>query len=298
MPVAPLMTSIIWRRLSRPQRDRLAGYGLYTVISTLVFIQPLLRLLQHASEFELHSHAPLVPLISVYVLHLRRASLPTEYSTSVVGAFTMALGAVGALTRVALTKGLTSNDELSLLIAAFVFVIAAGGFLLLGSKWMKAAALPIAFLGFMIPLPDGASRWIEEQLVKASAEATVVLFNLIDLPFVREGTRFNLPRIALEIARECSGIRSTWVLVMTSVVAAQMFLTGFWRRWALVAFVVPLGIVRNGIRVTVIGWVCVHIGPHMIDSPIHHRGGPIFFVLSLIPFCVLLTWLRRRESAQ
>ena len=33
----------------------------------------------------------------------------------------------------------------------------------------------------------------------------------------------------------------------------------------------------------------------MIDSPIHHRGGPVFFVLSLIPLFLLVVWLRRHE---
>jgi hypothetical protein len=37
-------------------------------------------------------------------------------------------------------------------------------------------------------------------------------------------------------------------------------------------------------------------GPQMIDSPIHHRGGPIFFSLSLIPLFALLWWLRASET--
>jgi hypothetical protein len=36
----------------------------------------------------------------------------------------------------------------------------------------------------------------------------------------------------------------------------------------------------------------------MIDSPIHHRGGPIFFGLSLIPLFLFLLWLRRRERVK
>jgi hypothetical protein len=33
----------------------------------------------------------------------------------------------------------------------------------------------------------------------------------------------------------------------------------------------------------------------MINSPIHRKGGPIFFVLSLIPFFALLLLLRKTE---
>jgi len=35
----------------------------------------------------------------------------------------------------------------------------------------------------------------------------------------------------------------------------------------------------------------------MIDSYIHRHGGPIFFVLSLIPFFYLLRWLNRFDSS-
>jgi exosortase/archaeosortase family protein len=68
-----------------------------------------------------------------------------------------------------------------------------------------------------------------------------------------------------------------------------------WRRVALVAAVIPLGIIRNGFRVWVIGTLCIRFGPGMIHSIIHRRGGPAFFVLSLIPLFLLLWWLRRDE---
>jgi hypothetical protein len=34
----------------------------------------------------------------------------------------------------------------------------------------------------------------------------------------------------------------------------------------------------------------------MIDSVIHHQGGPLFFVLSLGPMFLLLWWLRRHDG--
>jgi exosortase/archaeosortase family protein len=64
----------------------------------------------------------------------------------------------------------------------------------------------------------------------------------------------------------------------------------------LVALVIPLAIARNGFRILVIGLLCVYIGPHMSDSFIHHRGGPIFFALSLIPLSLFLFWLRRHDK--
>ena len=67
-------------------------------------------------------------------------------------------------------------------------------------------------------------------------------------------------------------------------------------RFALVAFIIPLAILRNGFRILVIALLCVNIGPQMIHSVIHRRGGPIFFALSLIPLFALLWWLRKGET--
>jgi exosortase/archaeosortase family protein len=52
---------------------------------------------------------------------------------------------------------------------------------------------------------------------------------------------------------------------------------------------------RNGFRILVIALLCVNIGPQMIHSVIHRRGGPVFFVLSLIPFLLVLWWLRKGD---
>ncbi len=82
---------------------------------------------------------------------------------------------------------------------------------------------------------------------------------------------------------------------MTGLLTSHLFLRTRWRRIVLVAFVIPLGVLRNGFRILVIGLLCVHVGPYMIDSPIHHQGGPLFFALSLFPLFLLLWWLRRQE---
>ncbi len=128
------------------------------------------------------------------------------------------------------------------------------------------------------------------------AVAAALLFAVSGSTVFREGLVFQLPGITLQVAQECSGIRSSLVLFITSLVAGKLFLQSPWRKLFLTAFVIPLAIVRNGFRVFTLGWLCVHISPNLIDSPIHHRGGPLFFLLSLVPFFLFLLWLRRGEG--
>jgi exosortase C (VPDSG-CTERM-specific) len=268
----------------------------YIILLTLLFIQPLARLVLYAAGSDLHSHILLVPLVAGYLLYTQRTSMPAPGRRSIAGAALLSAIALAALAAAFAWSGsLSLNDHLALMALAFVSFVAAGGFLFLGPGWMAAAAFPLAFLIFMIPLADAAVAWLERASALASAEAAALYFAIAGTTLVRHGTTFELPGIVLEVAQECSGIRSSWVLVITSILASHLFLKSPWRRIVLVAFVIPLGILRNGFRVFVIGLLCVHVGPHMVDSVIHRQGGPFFFALSLIPLFILLWWLRRGE---
>jgi len=188
------------------------------------------------------------------------------------------------------------NLNLVLLTFSFLCCLGAGGFFFFGRRWMRAAAFPLTYLIFMLPMPDAMADALETASKYASAEVANLLFHLSGIPFLRAGLVFQLPNITIEVAQACSGIRSSWVLFITSILAANLFLRTPWRRFALVAFVIPLAILRNGFRILVIGLLCVHKGPQMIHSLIHNRGGPLFFVLSLIPFFVVLWWLLRGDA--
>ena len=284
-----------WRHLERSQRLRIAGLIGGIGVLTLLFFQPLATILAIALGNDLHSYIPLVPVISAYLLYTKPRR-DIAYRTSVGAA--LGAGVIGAAA-VGVASGLeidvSANDALSLMVLAYVSLIVANGLVFLGSEWMRAAAFPVAFLIFMVPLPDAVVNRLELALVAASADASALFFQWTGTPLFRAGNTLALPGIVLEVARECSGIRSTVVLFITSVLASNLFLQSTWRRLALVAFVIPLAIVRNGFRILVIGLLCVHVGPHMADSFIHHRGGPIFFALSLIPLSFLLFWLRRHD---
>jgi exosortase C (VPDSG-CTERM-specific) len=266
------------------------------LLVTLAFIQPLVSLVIYAVQSDLYSYIVLVPFVTLYLLYIERRKLPRTFRSSVVET-----AIVGCLGLIALGAGLrwraslSVNDYLAFMTLGYVSLVTAGGFLFLGRHWMSAAAFPMAFLLFLVPLPDAVVHWLETASILGSADAAAFLLEATGTPLLRDGTVLSLPGITLRVAQECSGIRSSWVLFITSLVASHLFLRSSWRRLVLVTFVIPLAIVRNGFRILVIGLLCVHVGPHMIDSLIHRRGGPLFFVLSLGPLFTLLWWLRRQE---
>jgi exosortase C (VPDSG-CTERM-specific) len=289
-----------WSAMPDGQRRRLTWALVFLAVLTGVFLLPLIELIRYTSGVDLHSHIMLIPVVAVYLMGLRWGALPATYQGSPGWALVPLAGGLAAL---ALAWGwwptsgpLTQNDRLGLYAAAYVGLLWAGGFAILGARWMWAAAFPLAFLVFLIPMPTGMEHTLETASQYASAEATAWMYELTGLPNIRDGLVFQLPGITIKVAQECSGIRSSWVLFITSLVAAEMFLRSPWRRFILVALVIPLGILRNGFRILVISWLCVEVGPHMIDSIVHHRGGPIFFAVSLVPLFLILWLLRRGEE--
>ncbi len=187
-------------------------------------------------------------------------------------------------------------DYLCLAMLSFLLLLLAGAFIFFGRETLKARAFPLAMLLFMVPFPTFVKNGIEIFFQHTSAYAASSLFQLSGTPFFREGLIFHLPGISIRVAEECSGIRSSFMLFITALLAGHLFLRAPWKRAVLALVVIPLGIVRNGFRIFTIGMLCVHVDPSMIDSPIHHRGGPIFFLLSLIPFFLMLVLLRKSEG--
>ncbi|MBC8003108.1 MAG: exosortase [Opitutaceae bacterium] len=275
-------------------------FALYVGLLCIVYAIPLWRLFLEAWENEAHSHILLVPIVSLYLLvtsSRQWISLPrSRPRLALIPAFFGLLAAGGMWW--ARSKGvvISEHDHLSVMIVSFLCMLVAGGFWFLGGSVMRQLAFPAAFLAFMIPVPHRVMEGVNIFLQHASAEAANLMLHVGGPPFVREGLLFQLPGITLLVAEECSGVRSTLVLFITSILASYLFLRSGWRRSLLVAVVLPIAIIRNGFRIYVIAMLCVHIDPSMIHSIIHKRGGPLFFALSLIPLFALLVWLRRREQ--
>jgi exosortase C (VPDSG-CTERM-specific) len=277
----------------------LKSYAVFGVILSVLFSRNLIALATYAAHSTLDSYILLIPFIVAYLLWPRLRLAPSSSEGGTVGAILFLLAGFAALSLLWTRGGIgwpaTQNDRLTLATFAYVSFWVAGGLVFMGSKWMSALAFPAGFLFFLVPLPEAVVAFLERASQGASAEAAELFFNLSGLPALRDGYVFQLPGITIRVAQECSGIHSSLVLFIASVLCAQLFLKSPYRRAFLILFIFPLGILRNGFRIFVIGWLCTHVGPQMIHSPIHHQGGPLFFALSLVPLFFVLRWLSRAE---
>jgi exosortase C (VPDSG-CTERM-specific) len=278
-----------------------AALAAVCVLLSVLYVKPLLELIQLAWRDDLQSHIVLIPFVSLYLVWLRRMEIAhlTRVRGSSLAAALVLLGSALAIAGVwgkSVGGTLVQEDSLCLLVVSYVVMVWASALFLYGNAVMWSLAFPAGLLLFLAPIPKSIEIGLEHFLQRGSAEAAAWLFNLAGTPLVRDGTIFRLPGLTIEIAPECSGIRSSFVLFLTSLLAGYLFLQTPWRRALLTLWVLPLGILRNGFRIFTLGMLCVHVDKQYLDSWVHHKGGPLFFVLSLIPFYLLLVWLRRSES--
>jgi exosortase C (VPDSG-CTERM-specific) len=282
------------RRIS-PKRIR-AGVIAFVLLCA-AFFPVLLDWFRVAMGSDLHSHVVIIPLVTIYLLYTGRDELAWHSKASPIAGGVLLLMAGAALGWVIFAAPAWSEvDLVALKIMAFVGAVWGISLIILGVDWVRSAMFSLGFLLFMIPLPDFAVIGVERFLMVLSAHLSETLFSIGGIPVFRSGQVLELPGMVLEVAQECSGIRSSWVLFITSVLAAYLFLPTTPRRLILVAAVLPLAVLRNSVRIFVIGWLCVNYGPHMIDSWIHHRGGPVFFAASLVPLFLIGWFLRKRKG--
>jgi exosortase C (VPDSG-CTERM-specific) len=289
--------------------------ALGVLLVALVFAKPLFDLAAFARDSDLYSHMLLVPFISGFFFWWQRRSIapdspagdeptgPADPPPAVAAPSRWVLlplllgvaGSVGYVLGCAGTLGFHPVDQLALAAFSLVCLIWSVAAWSLGAQSLRALWFPFAFLVFLIPFPISVRNAIELFLVHASAETANLLFHLLGTSFEREGLIFRFPGLAILVDQECSGIRSSFILFITALMAGQLLLNSPWKRALLAALVIPLGILRNAIRIGTLVVLTLHVDPNALHSPIHTRGGPVFFLLSLVPFVLILAWLRKRD---
>jgi exosortase C (VPDSG-CTERM-specific) len=304
-PHAPLVSQFAPAPAGELPKQSRRGWGFLLFAATLVllFHRPLLDLWRYCSTSDIFSYVPLVPLMSGYLIWLKRAELASSpFDGWRPGVWLASLGGAAILIGwwgwPLLGGGLTAFARFGLPTVAFLLFLVGGFILFFGGKSARAVAFPLALLGLMIPLPTVVTNGLSAFLQHASAEVSYWLLNVAGEPVLRNGLVFQLSGITIRVAEECSGIRSSLVLLITSLLSGYLFLSRPRWRLALVLAAIPLGILRNGLRIFLISVLCTHLGPEMIDSPLHHRGGPLFFALSMVFLGGLLMIFRKIERTK
>jgi exosortase len=288
--------------LSRAQERssaRWLGFGLWIALSLVLFARPLGWMIHFALQNDDASHILLIPLICAWVIYLERRTIFHRLSSDISSAvflFFVAAFFYAWTTQSGADWTLASN--LTGYALALVLLWISGFALFFGRSALQDARFSLLFLFLAVPLPEFLLNGAIFVLQKGSAEITAAVFNLMGVPFLREGFVFHLARANIEVARECSGIRSSMALLILALLVAHFRLKSNWKKALFVACGLFMMMIKNGIRIATLTLLAVYVDPSFLTGKLHHDGGVVFFLLGLLFLLPVLLLLQRSEGEE
>jgi exosortase len=193
--------------------------------------------------------------------------------------------------------GTESDVPLSISMAGLVLWWIGSFVFCCGVQGLRSFLFPLLFLFWLVPIPAAALNQLVGLLQHGSAVAAQALFWIARVPVSREGIVLSIPGVDLEVATECSSIRSSLMLVVTTMVLVQLLLRSPWRKLAIVLASLPLSIAKNGLRIFTVAMLGTRVDPSYFEGWLHHHGGIVFFLIVLGLTFTLIWLLRRGEGA-
>ena len=173
-----------------------------------------------------------------------------------------------------------------------------GSFVLcFGTQLSRTLLFPLGFLLLVVPLPRFLLNEIVAWLQHASAFTAHSMFSLARVPVTQDGVLLDIPGLTLEVAKECSSIRSSSLLLVTTMILAQLMLRTPWRKWLAIVLAIPVSVAKNGLRIFTIGILGTRVDPSYLTGKLHHQGGIVFFSIGLGCMFFVLWILHRNERA-
>jgi exosortase len=269
-----------------------------SVGAVLMGYAPLRDLLANPTRSEYYSHILLIPLVSGFFLYMGRKEIFSnlKYSHS-TGIPLMLIGVLLYVLGWSNGQKWNQNDYTSLMTFSVILFWNGAFILFFGTQAFRMAIFPLLFLAFMIPIPSILMEKAISILLAGSTTVTHTLFKLTGIPFLKEGSAFHLPGMSIQVAKECSGIRSSLGLFIIGILAGHLFLRTGWKKFVLVLFVYPITVLKNGIRIVTLSSLAVYVDERFItQSFLHRSGGFLFYIPALFLLGIVLWWLRKTEG--
>ncbi len=157
-----------------------------------------------------------------------------------------------------------------------------GSFLVcFGGRVFRGCVFPLFFLLWLIPMPEFVLDHIVSFLQQGTAAFAHLLLVTVGVPTTQDGLTLTVPGLTVEVAQECSSIRSSMILVVISMVVSYLLVRSWWGRTIVILAAIPLAVAKNGLRVFTLAVLGAYVDPGVLDSPLHHQGGVLFLAVAL-----------------
>ena len=221
-----------------------------------------------------YSHGWIVPLFSLAILFWwRQPVTPVRVSAHLAG-----LGLLMA----SLALRLFVARYRIITIDMYTFVPALAGAVLLGGGWsmFRWAWPPIAFLIFMYPLPDEATRYLLGPLQTMATMVSTYAIQTLGIDAIREGNQIVVGEMHLGVVDACSGLRMLTIFIALSVAIVMLGDLEWYEILVILASAIPIALAVNAIRITLTGAMYT-INPDIAEKIFHDWAGYFMMPLAL-----------------
>jgi exosortase len=272
-------------------------FFVFLALSAIVGWKTILALIQYSLSHEEASHVIVIPFVSAYVIWSERNKMlvRVDPGSRTIGILVLALGIAvygGARYFLDSTPG-SSGFSIQILCLVVIWI---GGFLsAYGTVAGKSATFPLLLLLLTIPLPEPILSRVVYALEKGSTDITYGIFRALQVPTLRQGFYLTVPGITIEVAPECSGIRSSVAMLITCLLAAHYYLRTWWGMLVFLLLVIPVSMIKNGIRIAALTLLSLYVDPGFLHGSLHRDGGFVFFFIGLAILGAALVGIRKLE---
>ncbi|MFZ0952185.1 MAG: exosortase/archaeosortase family protein [Candidatus Sulfotelmatobacter sp.] len=273
-------------------------FFILAAISLAIWWSPITSSFALALHDEQYTHILMILPISAALIFMDwKPPEPFERLSVVVGSVLLAAAASGIFFMKWGAVALFPDERLAANMLALVIWWIAAFILCFGLRATRRALFPLCFLFGLVPFPDFVLNPVVKLLQQGSAAAAHLLFAAAGVPVQQRGLLLHIPGLTVEVARECSSIRSSSMLIVTTMVLAQLLLRSPWRKALIILVAIPLSVAKNGLRIFTIAMLTTRVDPGFLTGRLHREGGIIFFLIALVVTFLLLWILRRAEEA-
>ena len=222
-----------------------------------------------------YSHAFLVPFVSLFFVYRDRDHLsqmprtPTNWGYAVL-AFACLMVLAGDL------LGFRIFAQ-----AAIIPLLAGLALTFLGARHVRRMWFPLAFLLFMIPIPESLTTSMTFHVKMLATEGAVRLSQAIYLPMIHDGSYIHFGDDRLLIGDVCGGLRSLIALLALGAIMSYISETRTWSRILILLISAPIAVAANMLRILVLCVVGNFWGSSVASGWVHDVSGVFIYVVAL-----------------
>lgn len=243
---------------SKPETDQVTPWyviGALTLVMVWTFwntIEGLIGIWRNPQ----YSHGYLVPIFTIVLLFMRRQPLqPVSFLSRWSGVGIIAAGLAMRLLGAMIHNGVV---EMWAIIPVLMGIFTVAG----GWSMLRWSAAPLAFLIFMMPVPEHVADMFLAPLQKAATVFSCYTLQTLGVDSYYIGNRIVIGEgFPLNIEEQCSGLRMCTIFLAMAVAMTMITERPWWQNVIVILSAIPIALAVNLTRIVITALLYLLLGP-------------------------------------